>query len=175
MADPLFFWFLISELGEPFIWSGLLLTLLLLYVPISRFGKAPHFRDTYRSFLLVLALSLLLSFIAVQALKNVINVPRPCTPCSEASACNPYCDANSSFPSGHAATAFAAYASIFLFARWRPWRLLIFGLPILVAASRIALGVHTAADVLAGGALGLAICALVYHFAKRRGFVTYIK
>jgi membrane-associated phospholipid phosphatase len=58
-----------------------------------------------------------------------------------------------SFPSGHAAVAFALYGAL-AFARPRRRRL-AFGLAALVAASRVLLNLHYLSDVIAGALLGL--------------------
>jgi undecaprenyl-diphosphatase len=60
-----------------------------------------------------------------------------------------------SFPSGHAATAFAAAAAVGVFYPRLRWPL--YGLATLVGLSRIYLGVHFTLDVVAGAALGVAI------------------
>ena len=176
MLDPLAFWAAVSELGNPYLWSVLNVLLIVLYLPIARYGKAPRFRDAYRSFLLVLVVSLLASFAAVEAMKQACAIPRPCTTCAEnPAACNPYCKPDSSFPSGHAATAFAAFTSLFLFKRKKRPAPLLFLVPLLIAISRVALGVHTYADIATGSFIGIALPLLVYHVSKRHGFVTYIK
>jgi undecaprenyl-diphosphatase len=60
----------------------------------------------------------------------------------------------SSMPSGHATTAFAgALILSLLVGRWVP---ALFALAVLVAASRVYVGVHYPLDVVAGAALGLA-------------------
>jgi undecaprenyl-diphosphatase len=62
---------------------------------------------------------------------------------------------SASFPSGHAATAFAAAVAVgVLFPRLRKPLLL---LAATIAASRVYLGVHFATDVLVGSLLGAAI------------------
>jgi undecaprenyl-diphosphatase len=75
---------------------------------------------------------------------------------------------SASFPSGHAATAFAAAVAVgVLYPRLR-WPL--FALASLVALSRVYLGVHYGSDVLAGSALGVAIglaTALLVRRAQR--------
>lgn len=63
--------------------------------------------------------------------------------------------ASASFPSGHAATAFAAAVAIGL-VHPRLRRPLL-ALAVVVALSRVYLGVHYALDVLAGTALGVAV------------------
>jgi membrane-associated phospholipid phosphatase len=65
---------------------------------------------------------------------------------------------NASFPSGHAATAFAAATAIAILSpRMRPYAL---GLAAAVALSRIYLRVHFPMDVLAGALIGIAFGAL---------------
>ena len=76
-----------------------------------------------------------------------------------------------SFPSGHAATAFAAAIAVGAFYPRIRWPLL--GLAALVGLSRIYLGVHYWLDVLAGTALGiglgLAVVWTVRHVLAWRG------
>lgn len=66
-----------------------------------------------------------------------------------------------SMPSGHAANAFVAASVLARRARWRRWRALLYAAAGAVALSRVFLGVHYPADVLAGAALGWAVAALV--------------
>ena len=76
--------------------------------------------------------------------------------------------ASTSFPSGHSATAFAAAVAVgFVSPRLRKPLLT---LAVLVAASRVYLGVHYATDVLAGSLLGAAIglaIGLTVRWAQR--------
>lgn len=77
---------------------------------------------------------------------------------------------DASFPSGHATTAFAAAGVVAaLHPRLGPP---VVALAALVAVSRVYLGVHYPADVVAGAVLGLAIAALVVGAAHRLGIVT---
>ena len=61
---------------------------------------------------------------------------------------------NSSFPSGHSATAFAL--AWVLAARWRRASVVFFGLAALVAFSRMYLHRHFLSDVVAGAVIGMA-------------------
>jgi undecaprenyl-diphosphatase len=72
---------------------------------------------------------------------------------------------SASFPSGHAATAFAAAIAVAAFYPRLRWPLL--GLAALVGLSRIYLGVHYVLDVLAGAALGIALGLLVVWATRR--------
>jgi undecaprenyl-diphosphatase len=73
--------------------------------------------------------------------------------------------ASASFPSGHAATAFAAATAIAILSpRMRPYAL---GLAAAVALSRVYLRVHFPLDVVAGSLLGAALGALAAWAALR--------
>jgi membrane-associated phospholipid phosphatase len=72
---------------------------------------------------------------------------------------------SASFPSGHAATAFAAAVAVGAFHPRVRWPLV--GLAGLVGLSRIYLGVHYVLDVLAGAALGIAVGLIVVWTVRR--------
>lgn len=69
-----------------------------------------------------------------------------------------------SFPSGHSAAAVAFYASLFIIVRWHtrngavrlPFSVVAVAIPIIVAISRAARGMHYPIDVVAGLMLGVA-------------------
>jgi undecaprenyl-diphosphatase len=88
--------------------------------------------------------------ILVLAIKAMAERPRPSAAVPEA---DPLMRAGGwSFPSGHAATAFAgAVALTYLWRRWAP---AFFVLAVAIAFSRVYVGVHYPGDVLAGAALG---------------------
>ena len=71
-----------------------------------------------------------------------------------------------SFPSGHAATSFAG-ATVLAFA-WPRWAPALYALAVLIGASRVYVGVHYPADVLAGALLGLLVGTAVALLLRRR-------
>lgn len=89
-----------------------------------------------------------------RALKRTSRRKRPCE-------IEPHCWAfvlppdNYSFPSGHSITAFAVAVTLGLFYPFLQPCLL--ALALLIAASRIVLGMHFLSDVIAGSALGVAL------------------
>jgi len=96
-----------------------------------------------------------------RALKHTSRRKRPCE-------IEPHCWASIlppdrySFPSGHSITAFGVAISLGLFYPFLLTCLLI--VAVLVAASRIILGMHFLSDVLAGSAIGVLLGAISYHF-----------
>jgi membrane-associated phospholipid phosphatase len=72
----------------------------------------------------------------------------------------------SSFPSGHATTAFMCAGVL---AKRPSTALPWFGLAALVAGSRVYVRMHHASDVLAGAALGLALAPAARRFVTRHG------
>ncbi len=131
-----------SRLGDWPLWAGLGLTLIL-------FGDSPG-----RLAVLAGAIAVALSVALFMALKNRIGRPRPFevwdrVPCLLAP------PDKFSFPSGHTMTAFAVYGAI---ATLLPGMgLFLLPAAVLIAISRVFLGVHYPSDVLAGALLGMTI------------------
>ncbi len=99
-----------------------------------------------------------LSHLAVQVLKRTVARARPCDadglPLALVDLPDPF-----SFPSGHAAAAFAVGATLALAHPWAAPAVL--GVATLVAISRVRLRVHRIEDVIAGALLGLTGAAAV--------------
>jgi membrane-associated phospholipid phosphatase len=163
--DILGIWYAITLLGTPEYWAVFALilaaTYFILRYSIPENPSWKRFRPSLKRFLMVFIPSILLVFGATLLIKNLWYVPRPCTLCIlSPGSCNPYCDTDSSFPSGHAGTIFVVFSSLYLSTRKR-LTIPLFIIPILVSYSRVALGVHTWIDVLGGALLGLILSHLV--------------
>ena len=82
--------------------------------------------------------------------------------------------AASSFPSGHATSAFAIAVCVAWVTRksdhaWIGW--VVMGWAVLVAFSRVYVGVHFVSDVLAGAAVGTLFGTLAFLLWKKKGWV----
>ncbi|MFB6115513.1 MAG: phosphatase PAP2 family protein [Candidatus Nanohalobium sp.] len=102
-----------------------------------------------------LAVSALIANLATTLLKVIIERPRPETTVYTLT---------HSFPSGHAATAFAAAATLSL--RYPKLRYLFFVIASLVGLSRVVLQAHYPLDVLFGAAVGLASAYLTERYVE---------
>ena len=170
--DMLGVWYAITLLGTPEFWGLAAAGLLVIYVAMDRLATGNNAwkrcKPGLKKFLFVFLPSIALVFALTLGIKTLWYIPRPCTPCSVTPAnCNPFCDIDSSFPSGHAATAFVVFTSVYMTFRKR-WILSLFIIPVLIAYSRIALGVHTWVDVLGGAFLGLIIPILVSIIIQKK-------
>lgn len=74
----------------------------------------------------------------------------------------------SSFPSGHATTAFALYSLLAFFAKRNYIKLLLFVMAALSAFSRVYLSQHFVKDIEAGAIIGFGISLLVFYFLNRK-------
>ena len=100
------------------------------------------------------------AFLIFRALKRTSRRKRPCE-------IEPHCWAailppdKYSFPSGHSITSFAVAISVGLF--YPELQFCLLAAAFLIAASRIALGMHFLSDVLAGSAIGVALGFTAFH------------
>jgi undecaprenyl-diphosphatase len=159
------FWAVVTNGGDIWLWAFILLGLCWVYLGL--WIKQVPVRKKIKPFLLLVLPSVVLAMLLAYGLKIAFDIPRNCIMCP-ATGCNPYCESDPSFPSGHAALTFAAFTSLFLSVR-RRWRPLLFIPPALVSVSRVALGVHTFPDIFAGAALGIAITLACRHALKAKG------
>lgn len=114
----------------------------------------------------------LISGIAAQIIKNLINSPRPKIYFEAGTYLN-FIDGvtltgNSDFPSGHTATAFAIATVMVLMMKNKNLQLLILLAAMLVGYSRIYLAQHFLLDVIAGALLGSFSGILAFFLAKNR-------
>lgn len=119
-------------------------------------------------FALALALCNIAPFLVVQAIKAIVNAPRPLLYFNNATwihrvAGQPE-NYNYSFPSGHSEGAFALFSflSLLLPKRYAALGILFFGIAILIGYSRMYLSQHFYADVYAGSLLGTFCCVVVF-------------
>ena len=119
---------------------------------------------------LALLYAFLLSGLAVQIIKNIVNAPRPKLFFEQGqylffldgvSLSN-----NSSFPSGHTATAFAIATVMILFLKTKNWQIPILLVTSLVGYSRIYLAQHFLMDVLIGACIGTLSGVLAFYLVK---------
>jgi membrane-associated phospholipid phosphatase len=155
-------WYAISALGSPELWLIIILAFFLFYFAVRhRWKKSKKFKG----FMFILVPSIILVMVLAYSVKASVQLPRPCIPCP-AEGCNPYCVSDSTFPSGHAATIFAAVTAVFLGLEKRKC-LLLYAIAFAVSYSRVALGVHTWLDIAGGAVLGIAVAIAVKEADKK--------
>lgn len=99
-----------------------------------------------------------------QLLKSVVMRPRPFTEIEMLTVLIEH-PSSWSFPSGHTCSAFAAaYAYTRSFKKWGGWT---YVLAVIIAASRMYVGVHYASDVLAGAVIATVLAVIVYALCRR--------
>jgi undecaprenyl-diphosphatase len=132
----------VSKLGDGLIWYVLIAALALV--------GGTHGRDVAAQMTLAGLLNLPLYF----WLKHSIGRPRPFVACPDIRACVRALD-KFSFPSGHALHA-VAFAVVFTW-HYPPMGAALIPLVVLIALSRVALGLHYPSDVAAGAVIGAVV------------------
>jgi len=140
---------LMTRLGDGWLWYSLGLILVL-------YGGENRFRAIGAA-----ATAAVIGIFLFRALKRTSRRKRPCE-------IEPHCWSSIlppdkySFPSGHSITAFAIALSVGLF--YPELQMPLLAVALLIASSRIILGMHFLSDVLAGSAIGVALGAVSFHF-----------
>jgi undecaprenyl-diphosphatase len=106
-----------------------------------------------------------LALVANQAVAHVWDRPRPFTSHAAATHLLSAPSPDPSFPSDHAAAAFAIAFCVLAFSRWAGVGFL--SAATLIGMSRIALGMHYPSDVLAGLLVGWVAAMVVVRFGRR--------
>lgn len=132
-----FFSFFSMKGGSILIWMVIIVLLIILEEKINK------------KFILYFLIALGITSIVVFGLKNTIRRARPTI----------VCEKDFSFPSTHAATAFAAATVLIYFDKKRRW--FYYSVAILTSYSRIYLGCHYFLDVTAGAIIGYIISRLL--------------
>jgi undecaprenyl-diphosphatase len=138
--------------GSGPIWLDVVLLVTFLGSGWMLLGLVPLFFTRMRAGATTLLVTLVATSCVVASAKALAGRVRPCHALAFANALPIELPTDPSFPSGHAAGSFAFAA--FVFAVHRRAGLAFAGLAILVALSRVALGVHYPSDVVAGAFLG---------------------
>jgi undecaprenyl-diphosphatase len=157
-----FFSFFSLKGGSIFIW--ILIITLIVFLE-ERKNQGVNRRD--KKFLIIFFGSFLLTTLLADVfLKNYFRRPRPylIAPVHYNLIANT-CPVDFSFPSGHAAAAFAAAGILSYFDKKR--RGLYYTIAVLISYSRIYLGCHYLADVIAGAIIGWLISKIILKFSNQ--------
>lgn len=129
-----------------------------------------YFKKKQQGFALLY--SFLISGLAAQLLKNLVNSPRPKLYFEAGTYLNfiegVTLSGHSGFPSGHTATAFAIATVLVLMMTNKAWQLIILLAAVLVGYSRIYLAQHFLLDVIVGALLGSVSGILAFYMAQNR-------
>ena len=156
----LFFSFFSLKGNSIFIW--ILVIIIALFLEEK---KHPGISKKDKQFVIAFISTFLLTTLTVFILQNFFHRLRPITTSfNQFQLVLTKCPTSFSFPSGHAATAFAAATILTFFDKKR--RLFYYTTAFLIAYSRIYLGCHYFFDVLGGGVLGIIIGKLILNMMR---------
>ncbi len=143
--------------------SILIWLLVILLSVILEERKNPGVNKKDKKFIILFSVSFLLTFLFSDVvLKNLFHRPRPqliSTNFNLFQFISNSCPTDLSFPSTHAATAFAAATVLTFFDKKRRW--FYYTVAVLISFSRIYLGCHYFLDVIAGAIIGYIISQLL--------------
>lgn len=140
---------LLTRLGDGWLWYSLGLILFF-------FGGKHRFQAIGAA-----AVAALVGIVLFRAIKSMSERKRPCE-------IEPHCWSavlppdKYSFPSGHTITAFAIAISVGLF--YPQLQAPLLAVALLIASSRVILGMHFLSDVIAGSAIGVLLGLTSHHF-----------
>lgn len=148
------FWKLISFFGSLNFWIVLTISTIIIFLISSK-----KIKKRMRWFILTVLSSAFLSWLLTEILKRIFKVARPCLGL-------PFCPTTYSFPSGHATVIFAAVTTLSFHYKDKHLRIFLLASGILVALSRLMLGVHRLEDIIAGSIIGILTGFLVQKVYK---------
>jgi len=150
-----FFSFFSLEGNSFFIWILIIAVVIIIEEKVS-----PGIQKKDINFILYFIVSFAVTFVLVNyVLKNITHRSRPTISLSS------HCPKDYSFPSSHAATAFAAATILANFDRKRRW--FYYLTAFLISLSRIYLGCHYLFDVVSGAIIGIIISRLLLLLDKK--------
>lgn len=146
--------------------SILIWVLVIILVVIFEERKNPGITKRDKKFIILFSAAFLLTFLLSDIiLKNIFLRPRPFLSSSIYHLESLTCPTDFSFPSAHAATAFAAATILAFFDKKRKW--FYFTVAVLISYSRIYLGCHYFLDIIFGALLGFTISKISLKLITR--------
>jgi undecaprenyl-diphosphatase len=122
-------------------------------------------RQDVRRAVVAAGLSAALGLIVAQVVSRLVDRPRPFVSHPHAVHLFAHHAADAGFPSDHTTAAFAIGTALVL--RFRGWGIAVLVLATILAATRVAMGIHYPSDVLGGAVIGTASALVLYHPAVR--------
>ena len=143
------FWESITILGDLEFWVGAGVIALILFFVVPK-----KYRKHVVWFVFLVLPAVMISYGIGYILKIIFRIPRPCVGLAT-------CPDGFSFPSGHATVIFAATSVLMFHYKDKKLGAFFLILSVLVAVSRVMLGVHRVEDIVAGSIIGMITGVLV--------------